>query len=84
MPGLLRSIYAYHTQSRGWSDVGYNFLVDRYGRLYEGRAGGSRAFVQDIRNTKGYPHFSTIVLLHEYAHHFLISSSRMPMPAGCG
>jgi tetratricopeptide (TPR) repeat protein len=48
--------------------------------FYIPRAGGSRAFVQDIRNQKGYPHFSTIVLLHEYAHHFLISSSRVPMP----
>ena len=40
VPGLLRSIYAYHTQSRGWSDVGYNFLVDRFGRIWEGRYGG--------------------------------------------
>ncbi|HWM72793.1 MAG TPA: FG-GAP-like repeat-containing protein [Nocardioides sp.] len=40
VPGILRSIYAYHTQSRGWSDVGYNFLVDRFGRMWEGRFGG--------------------------------------------
>ena len=40
VPALLRSIYAYHTQSRGWSDIGYNFLVDRFGRVWEGRAGG--------------------------------------------
>ena len=40
VPGILRSIYAYHTQSRGWSDVGYNFLVDKFGRIWEGRAGG--------------------------------------------
>lgn len=40
VPGLLRSIYAYHTKSRGWSDIGYNFLVDRFGRIWEGRAGG--------------------------------------------
>lgn len=50
------------------------------GGFYIPRAGGSRAFVQEIRNQKGYPHFSTIVMLHEYAHHFLISSSRFPMP----
>ena len=40
MPSIIRGIYAYHTQSRGWSDVGYNFLVDRFGRIWEGRYGG--------------------------------------------
>ena len=40
MPAIIRGIYAYHTQSRGWSDVGYNFLVDRFGRIWEGRYGG--------------------------------------------
>ncbi|GAB6983904.1 FG-GAP-like repeat-containing protein [Nocardioides pyridinolyticus] len=40
VPALLRGIYAYHTQSRGWSDIGYNFLVDRFGRIWEGRYGG--------------------------------------------
>jgi N-acetylmuramoyl-L-alanine amidase/FG-GAP-like repeat len=40
VPGIIRSIYAYHTRSRGWSDVGYNFLIDRFGRVWEGRAGG--------------------------------------------
>ncbi len=37
---MVRSVYAFHVQSRGWSDIGYNFLVDRFGRVYEGRAGG--------------------------------------------
>ena len=40
VPALIRSIYAYHTQTLGWSDIGYNFLVDRFGRLFEGRWGG--------------------------------------------
>lgn len=37
---IVRSIYAYHTRGRGWCDIAYNFLVDRYGRAYEGRSGG--------------------------------------------
>ncbi|WP_340537503.1 N-acetylmuramoyl-L-alanine amidase [Nocardioides sp. GXZ039] len=40
VPAILRGIYAYHTQSRGWSDIGYNYLVDRFGRIWEGRYGG--------------------------------------------
>lgn len=40
VPAILRGIYAYHTKSRGWSDVGYNYLVDKFGRIWEGRAGG--------------------------------------------
>ncbi len=42
---MVRGIYAYHVKGRGWSDVGYNFLVDKYGRTYEGRAGGIDRFV---------------------------------------
>ena len=40
VPSILRGIYAFHTQSRGWSDIGYNFLVDRFGQIWEGRYGG--------------------------------------------
>ena len=41
VPGLLRSFYRYHTHNLGWSDIGYNFLVDRFGRAWVGRAGGA-------------------------------------------
>ncbi|WP_229859152.1 N-acetylmuramoyl-L-alanine amidase [Streptomyces poonensis] len=39
-PSLIRSIYRYHVVSSGWRDIGYNFLVDKCGKIYEGRAGG--------------------------------------------
>ena len=39
---VVRGVLAYHTVSRGWCDIGYNFLIDRYGTVYEGRAGGIR------------------------------------------
>jgi hypothetical protein len=53
VPGLLRSIYAYHVKSRGWSDIGYNYLIDRFGRIWEGRYGGvDRAVVG--AHTLGY------------------------------
>lgn len=37
---IVRAIYAYHAQTLGWCDVGYNVLVDKYGQIFEGRAGG--------------------------------------------
>ncbi len=40
VPAIIRGIYAYHAKTRGWGDIGYNFLVDKYGRIWEGRSGG--------------------------------------------
>ncbi len=40
VPKIVRAIYHYQTVSRGWGDIGYNVLVDRFGRLWEGRSGG--------------------------------------------
>lgn len=40
VPAILRSIYAYHTVNLKWGDIGYNVIVDKFGRLFEGRYGG--------------------------------------------
>jgi peptidoglycan hydrolase-like amidase len=36
----MRALYEYHTNSRGWGDIGYHYVVDEQGGIYEGRSGG--------------------------------------------
>ena len=38
--GVVRAIWQDHTYDNGWGDIGYNYLIDPNGIIYEGRAGG--------------------------------------------
>lgn len=46
VPRRLRSIFAYHTGTKGWSDIAYNFFVDAYGVIWEGRSGSVERPIQ--------------------------------------
>nr|WP_286260305.1 peptidoglycan recognition protein [Streptomyces graminofaciens] len=54
-PRIIRYLYAGQTGARHWDDIGYNFLVDRCGTIYEGRAGGIDRAVTGA-HTQGFNH----------------------------
>ncbi|MFE5815011.1 peptidoglycan recognition protein [Streptomyces sp. NPDC056479] len=58
VPRIIRDVYTGQTGSRDWDDIGYNFLVDRCGTIYEGRAGGIDRAVTGA-HTQGFNHRTT-------------------------
>jgi len=58
VPSILLGYCLYHRNSRGWDDVAYNFFIDRFGRAWEGRAGGIDRGIRG-GHTAGFSGYST-------------------------
>ncbi|KKT26988.1 MAG: N-acetylmuramoyl-L-alanine amidase family 2 [Parcubacteria group bacterium GW2011_GWA2_43_9b] len=58
----IQAMYRYHAVTRGWGDIGYNYIIDQQGRIYEGRYGGngSRGAHVFVDKTKDNFNFGTI------------------------
>ncbi|MFC7843544.1 peptidoglycan recognition protein [Streptomyces sp. NPDC057382] len=54
-PRIIRDVYTGQRGTRDWDDIGYNFVVDRCGTIYEGRAGGVERAVTGA-HTQGFNH----------------------------
>ena len=65
-PGIVRAIYAYHAKTLGWCDIGYNALVDKYGRIFEGRAGGLDKPVQGAHAGGFNEHTAGVALMGDF------------------
>ena len=40
VPSMIQGMYVFHRYVRGWHDIGYNFVIDLFGRIWEARLGG--------------------------------------------
>jgi hypothetical protein len=56
--GIVLAMALYHRDTNGWNDLGYNFVVDKYGQIFEGRAGGINQAVIGAQ-AQGYNSHST-------------------------
>src|SRR3989338_4174870 len=55
----VRGIYSYHTYSQKWGDIGYNYIIDPSGKIWEGRFGGDGAIAGHVYRSKQCMRFAT-------------------------
>ncbi|MFE7120337.1 peptidoglycan recognition protein [Streptomyces sp. NPDC057654] len=67
-PRVIRGIYRYHVKSSGWRDIGYNFLIDKCGTVYEGRAGGVAKPVMGAHTLGFNSNSMGVAVLGSFAH----------------
>jgi hypothetical protein len=63
---IVRGIERFHVKSKGWNDIGYNFLVDRCGRIFEGRAGGVHRSVLGAHTLGFNANASAVAVIGDY------------------
>ncbi len=70
VPDQIRDFYDLHTgPERGWPDVAYNFLIDRYGGVWEARAGSLEAAVRGdaTGGSQGFAQLCSLIGNHHQA-----------------
>ncbi|MEV4919985.1 FG-GAP-like repeat-containing protein [Streptomyces tirandamycinicus] len=66
-PAIVRAVFTYHVEGQGWNDIGYHFLVDKCGRIFEGRAGGIDRPVQGAHTYGFNVDTSSVSVIGDYS-----------------
>jgi len=67
---IIKNIFKFHSLDKGWGDIGYNYIIDRQGRIFEGRYGGNGTRGAHLYDNKTCRNFNVgsigIVILGNY------------------